>query len=314
MAALAMLIATTGGRPAAAQDSLLEIPAFVAELDRLIVSIPAASSESLPPLRDSIPAAWAVRHGGEQFDVSGIAIRRELDEGVGDPSAWPKRRDGLVAWLREMRQEAVRLEAGESGGIAPERSRAALQHVLARKEFQRSASETVMTELRRRVTEWLIRLWERFGGTASGGRTLAVGLAWISALSALGALSWWLISTLLRSNKGLALALTPPEARRRSARAWARDAAAAADPRDAVRCAYRAALATLEDEGAWRADDARTPREHLRLLPSGHQRRSLFANVAGRFEEVWFGARTPTAEDKRTLLAQLKELGCLPAD
>jgi hypothetical protein len=314
MAALAMLIATTGGRPAAAQDSSLELPAFVAVLDRLLVSMPAASPESLPLLRDSIPAAWTVRHGDEQFDVSGVAIRRELDEGVRDLSAWPKRRETLVARLQEMRAEALRLSEAKASGVAPEHSRAALQNVLARKEFQRSASETVMIELRRRITEWLVRLWERFGGTANGGRTLAIVLAWTAALSALGALSWWLISTLLRSDKGLALAIAPPQARRRSAHAWARDAAAASDPRDVVRCAYRAAVTTLEDEGAWRTDDARTPREHLRLLPSGHRRRSLFADVARRFEEVWFGARTPTSEDTRTLLAQLKELGCLRAD
>ena len=86
------------------------------------------------------------------------------------------------------------------------------------------------------------------------------------------------------------------------------------DPREAVRCAYRAAVASLEEEGAWRADDTRTPREHLRLLPSGHRRRAIFADVAGRFEGVWFGGRTPTSDDARMVLSRLEELGCLRAE
>jgi Domain of unknown function (DUF4129) len=106
----------------------------------------------------------------------------------------------------------------------------------------------------------------------------------------------------------------PPAARRRSARAWARQAAAAEDPRELVRCAYRAAVVSLEDEGAWRHDEARTPREHVRLLPTAHARRTLFADVARRFEEVWFGAKAPTADDTHAMLSRLKELGCLPAD
>jgi hypothetical protein len=146
-------------------------------------------------------------------------------------------------------------------------------------------------------------------------RQLPVVLAWAAALVALTALSWWLVATLVRANaRASALALLAPRARRWTARAWAQHAASAAEPREAVRCAYRAAVTKLEEEGTWRTDDARTPREHVRLLPPGHQHASPFTDVARRFEEVWFGARTPTADDMRRVLARLKELGCSPAE
>ncbi len=67
----------------------------------------------------------------------------------------------------------------------------------------------------------------------------------------------------------------------------------------------------LEEEGAWRSDDTRTPREHVRLLPADHRRRPLFADVARRFEQVWFGGRAATPDDTRSELTRLQELGCL---
>jgi hypothetical protein len=99
-----------------------------------------------------------------------------------------------------------------------------------------------------------------------------------------------------------------------SAREWARRAASVDDVREAVRCAYRAATGRLEEEGVWRVDDARTPREYLRLLPADHRRRGPLADVAGRFEEIWYGARPATPDDRRTVLGRLRELECLPAE
>jgi hypothetical protein len=43
-------------------------------------------------------------------------------------------------------------------------------------------------------------------------------------------------------------------------------AARGGEARDAVRAAFNAALLRLEEEGVWRADESRTPREHLQLL------------------------------------------------
>ena len=195
-----------------------------------------------------------------------------------------------------------------------DRARAAAREILARDEFQQDPAASYLAELQRRVIDWVVATWERIGGSRIASETTATTVAWVLAGAALLALAWWLVASLWRAADRTGLSLTPPSLRRRSARAWAQQAAAAADPREVVRCAYRAALAGLEEEGAWRADEARTPREHLRLLAAEHRRRPLFADVARRFEEVWFGARTPTADDSREMLARLEELGCLRAD
>src|SRR3712207_7448718 len=41
------------------------------------------------------------------------------------------------------------------------------------------------------------------------------------------------------------------------------------------RCAYHAALCRMEEQGVWRVEDSRTPREYLRLLPPGDPRGPL---------------------------------------
>ena len=194
------------------------------------------------------------------------------------------------------------------------RARAAAAEVLARDEFRQDASATALARLRERITNWIVRTWQRFGGNRIDGRRAATVMAWTLGGIALLSLSWWLVASLLRATDRSGLSLTAPASRRRSARAWAQQAAGATEPREAIRCAYRAALAGFEEEGAWRADDARTPREHVRLLAPGHQRRPLFAAVARRFEEVWFGARPATADDSREMLSYLRELGWLRPD
>ena len=195
-----------------------------------------------------------------------------------------------------------------------ERARAVAREILSREEFKQDPAATYLAELQRRIIDWLIATWDRIGGGYLASETTASTIAWVLAGGALLALVWWLVVTLRRAADRSGLSLTAPASRRRSARAWAQQAAASADPREVVRCGYRAALAGLEEEGAWRADEARTPREHLHLLAAGHRRRPLFADVARRFEEIWFGARTPTPDDSRQMLARLQELGCLRAD
>jgi hypothetical protein len=303
------LIAGTGST-AFAQST---VEGLVADLDRLRSAIASTPHEQLHELAATVPPSWNVVHEGQPFDVPAEWITRALEEARKEPSAWPARRDALSARVEATRREVASL-LGHTSRTDVERSRQVAAAVLARKEFQRSASDTVFAQLRRRITEWLISMWDRFGGSRLGTRQATTVVAWVSAIAALLALSWWLVSSLLRTSDRGGLSLTAPVARRRSARAWARQAAAAPDAREVVRCAYRAAVVSLEEEGAWRADEARTPREHLRLLPTAHRRRPIFADVARRFEEVWFGAKTPTAEDAQSVLSRLRELGCLPAD
>lgn len=287
---------------------------LTAELARLRTALGSASVEELPGIGASIPSVWTVTADGQRIDVSTAWITGALEEARKNPGEWPARRAALSSRLDAIAQEIARVSGSADAPPDMERSRAAAATILAREEFQRNPSENALANLRRRITDWLVSVWDRYVGNRFGTERVASAVAWVTALSALVALSWWLIASLLRSTDRAGLSLTAPVARRTSARAWAQQAAAAADPRETVRCAYRATVATLEEEGTWRHDDARTPREHLRLLPAEHRRRPLFADVSRRFEDVWFGARTPTVDDTRAMLVRLQELGWLRAD
>ena len=81
-----------------------------------------------------------------------------------------------------------------------------------------------------------------------------------------------------------------------------------------MRYAYRALICGLEEEGAWRVDDARTPREYLRLLPAEHRRRGPAGDGFVASERSGSPRASRTEADRAAVVARLKELGCLPAD
>jgi hypothetical protein len=193
--------------------------------------------------------------------------------------------------------------------------REVLTSVLAQPEFQHSAATVLMDRLRQVITRRLAELWDRLGGPGVGSRSAATAFAWVVGLLGLAALTWWLVKSLAEGSAGHVLGLSPPAAtRRRSSRAWAREALLAhraGDPREAARCAYRATLARLEEDGEWRQDAARTPREYLRLLPAAHRHQPAVADLTARFERAWYGADAGSPADTRAMLARLEELGCL---
>ncbi len=246
-----------------------------------------------------MPALW-LRHG--------------LAEARGNPSSWPARRGSLLAQLEALRGEADSLAHTGEGASDPALARSTLARILSAPEFKRMAHDSAMASLRQRFTRWLVRMWERLGATAPGQRGTALAFAWIAASLALIVLTIWLVRVMLRPDRHGRFPLTPPPFRRRSAGAWARAAARAADPREVSRCAFHATVCSLEEEGTWRPDDARTPREYLRLLPDDHRRRRLLVEVTRRFEEIWYAGRDANEQDRQSSLARLKELGCLPAD
>ncbi len=192
-----------------------------------------------------------------------------------------------------------------------ERARVVLARVLERPEFRRSVLAAGVDRLRQRLSAWFLRTWERLVGNRVAPRRLALVLAWILALCALAALSSVVVRSVLRARRMTPFGVSPAVSSRKTSRAWAREALAATDPREAVRCLYNAAICRLEEEGAWRADDTRTPREYVRLLPSGHARRAVVEQVAVLFEQVWYRARPASPDDCQVVARELEVLGCV---
>jgi hypothetical protein len=295
----------------AAPAQALSPSAFAQELQRLEAAVSDGAPGQVPDVRP--PSAWTVEANGQRIDVPAAGILRSLDEARRNPSLWPARRAALLEHLRALQAEARAL--GTQASVADSRgaARATLEDVLAAPEFQRLRKQSALARLRQRFSEWLLDVWEQLGGAALGRRGTATAFAWIVAIAALIVLAAAVVRLILRPASRSTVA-PQSDGERHPARLWARKALAAADPREALRYAYTATIYGLEEEGVWSADDSRTPREYLRLLPHDHRRRRLMADLTVRFEEIWFAAREATENDRALALAGLKELGCLPAD
>jgi hypothetical protein len=108
------------------------------------------------------------------------------------------------------------------------------------------------------------------------------------------------------ASRSLAIAVVP----RLTSREWAAKARAAlrdGDAREAIRCGYHAVLFRLEEQGVWRVDESRTPREYLSLLKAQDARHAALVDLTREFEQVWYAARPA---DGRGLLERLEVFGC----
>jgi hypothetical protein len=300
------------GSPSAAQDPQDPLT-FAADIRRLADDIKSATPQTAAEIEKRIPAVWRVQDGSRRYDVPAGWLRTTLRSDTGDAANWTTERSIAVERLTAMAREAEAL-AGGTDGPSPSDARAALDRVLADREFARLHTESAMTRLWNRVVDWFAGILRRLGLGRVAEAATAEAIAWAVSLVALGALVLWLVRLLQRSPRAARLPTSTLSPQTLSAGAWARRAAAAEDLREAVRCAYRAAMCRLEEEGVWRVDDARTPREYLRLLPEDHRRRRPVTDVARRFEEIWYGAREATPDDRSSLLGRLRELECLPAE
>lgn len=309
-----VLLALSAGASSGQPTASMAPDAFVADLQRISSEVSIGASGQIPDVR--LPSAWIVEAGGQRIDVPAQPLRRALDNARRSPSTWPAQRSSILAQLEALRDEARAFtERVSANGAPPDTpSRDALNTILAGAEFRRIREQSALARLRQRVVERLLDLWTRIGGSALGRRGTAIAFAWIAVLVTIAVLAAWLVRVISRPSRAKQFGLAAPGSARRSARAWARDALAASDPREAMRYAYRATICGLEEEGAWRLDDTRTPREYLRSLPTDHRRRGLVSDMVRRFEEIWFAAREATEDDRAAAVARLRELGCLPAE
>lgn len=300
--ALGVTVRAAGARP------LVDRQSFLRELDALITAVATTNSDGLEALASRVPPSVTVDVGERPIEVSYRFVLDEIGAARSAPATWPERRDRLIARLTVIRDEAV---AASDAAADISAAQAALASVLARPEFARNVFVSAASQLRDRIRAWFMRQWDRFIGRRVGGRGAALVLAWIVAFCALAVLASWIVRSIAGTRAATGIGVPPPSAVRRSSRAWARDALAATDPRDAVRCLYNAAICRLEEEGVWRADDTRTPREYVRMLPSGHRRRPIVEEVAALFEQVWYRARPAAPDDSQRVLRELEVLGCV---
>jgi hypothetical protein len=212
--------------------------------------------------------------------------------------------------LLQAAKERLAADDAQAGGAAqaePDyaKQRAAMEQVLAGREFRglkrRSPGET----LEEKIDNWLNSLFAGAAGLGARAPWLGHAVVAVFILVVCVGLVWGL----LQMERRWRIRLTPesigsaPQAP--SARDWqlwledARKAAAAGLWRDAIHCVYWAAISHLESRRLWPADRARTPREYLALVAGEDPRRTGLAALTGSFERTWYGGRPAGESDFR---------------
>ncbi len=301
--------------PAGSQRLELDLPAYSASLEQWLSG--AAGLEARPEeagaLRQSLPESVSVQVREGRVEVSTEWLRASVAEFERDLVKRKQIAADVQQRLALMREEARSLEAAAAAPLPG--ARAKLDEILSRREFHSVRPPNWFDRLRDQVMLWLIEVLDKlFGGLrrypAAGELTV-----WVVIAVALAVLALWLKRALESAAKSDApVQLETEVIARRSSSQWMADALAAAgrsDYREAVHCAYWAAISRVEEAGVVKPDRARTPREHLRRIPQTYAQRPLVADLTRSFEVIWYGYQAATAADFQQAHTQLEQMGCL---
>jgi len=243
-------------------------------------------------------------------------VERDRDEEAGAGAAPPvlTTADLLNAALARLIADGQ--QAGSKTPAEPvnSRQRAAMEMVLAGREFRGLERMSPGQTVSEKVDNWLNSLFARAA-------RLGARVPWLGGALVLGfillvcaGLGWGLLQLERRWRTRLTAEVASPAAGAPSARDWqlwlddARKAAQTGDWREAIHLIYWAAIARLESRRLWPADRARTPREYLDLLAGDDPRRTGLAALTKSFERTWYGGRTadePTYRQAEELAAGL---------
>lgn len=285
-------------------------PTLVGEDDRIpLNTAPNALGSGLMEHR-TIRYGWLrvlFSHAEETDDAPQPTATLGPQGGVGGNAALKPRTTSEL--LKDAEERLAYDLAQASGTAAPlpqhAREQAAMQQVLAQREFQNLKKPDARNTLLERFGRWLNRLFDSFGKLQTHSRWLG----WTLTYGFLGALGVGLVVALLRMERRWRVRLVPdsvgPAPGAASARDWqlwladARGAAATGRWREAIHFLYWAAISRLESKRLWPADRARTPREYLALVASDDARRAPLASLTGDFERIWYGGRAAGEGDYR---------------
>jgi hypothetical protein len=282
--------------------------------------------ELLEACRASPAACDAEKAGSDdQVNEGGFNVHwgwlRELLTKAKDPSL--KDRETLIASaanrLDEQAREAglpmapaVSLAQPRDPIIPFQQARAQADKVLAGAEFRKVTKNTWWDEQMGKLDEWLGRI---FGGVASLGehhRWLAPLIEWGFVALAITALLVWARRVTQRQRLAIRLETSTAAAQwRETARNWAslaQNAAERGDWRDAIHSLYWASVTELEGRRVWRQNNARTPREYLRLLQTDAPQYRPLRQLTQTEERIWYGLAPAAQIDYDRALALCEEL------
>jgi hypothetical protein len=194
-----------------------------------------------------------------------------------------------------------------------DKARTTADHILARREFRRVKQPGFEASLQDRFVKALLNFLDKLFGSRLQLRLVGTIIYWAVILAAVALLLLFIMRILQSSLLGtlslepglLSVSSIPWQEWRR----LAEEAAAQGLFRDAVHFGYWAAIAALEQRGAWKPDRARTPREYLRLARAAAFYPQL-NELTRTFERVWYAQQPASEADFIACRSQLEALGC----
>jgi len=307
---LLLLVAPWGVTPA---GTGVTVERYVADLDALAGAVrtalrtpePAAREEILRNLERELPESWSVIAGDERISVHRGAIDgllRALEESPGTDARWWD----LMVLLETMAGEGRAAMA--PGGPRGEDASLRLAEILSRREFRGLREAGRFERMLEKIIAWIDGMLPLGGVSETPIRIL--GWILIAGFVVFG-MVWILRAAAGGAPRSLGT-VSPERPMARDWSSWAQDAAAAARQgryRDAVRCAYWAAIQKLGVEGVLDLRQERTHREYLQALPAGHPLGHDLGEMTRSFERIWYGGRTATEEDLARVLAHVRSTG-----
>ncbi len=295
--------------PAQTAARQFTLPEYIRQLDLLRnwANQALTNSGSAREALDDLHGDWTVDAEGRSFSIDTGWLTDQFEKLQKKPSQ--ALRDDIVGRLNAMKGNAQAFAQPPPDSAV---ARNSLEKILARGEFHQVHGTSWWDRVKFRIEMWIYRMLSRFFGSSSAptvGKVFVWGLTGLAVL----ALAYFIFRTMRQSAR---IESIIPEGLTVSAkqwRVWLREAQAASEKglwRDAVHLAYWAGISYLEESGMWRPDQARTPREYLRLLPAGSQHRTTLSTLTRRLEVTWYGNETAGPETFSETLSNLEELGC----
>jgi hypothetical protein len=285
------------------------LPEYLTELDHLSILANQAIDDktAVDTALGELRGDWTIAAEGQSFTIKTAWLTDQFEKLKNNPHAIV--RDEILGCLHAMKANAAGYQNAPSETAT---ARQRLTDILSRGEFHQVHGATWWDRFKYRLGMWVYRMLSKMFG-ASSAPTVGRVFVWVLVGIAVLALTYVIFRT-IRQNARLETIM--PEVLPVSAKQWhvwlheAREAAARGQWRDAVHLGYWAGISFLEESGMWRPDQARTPREYLRLLAADSQHRSTLTRLTRRLEVTWYGHEIAGPETFSETIANLEELGC----
>lgn len=284
-----------------------------AEYRALLVHLSEQLKVPDPDLREpaaSIPSECDFSEGKNHFQFSLSATQAELN--AAERKLGSERADEIKRLQAEVDRRLQGLDIYEHAVDPTVRPK--LQQIFTGREFRRVGRQDAATIMKEQLLRLLVELFSYIARNPEQATLFAKVFIWTICGLVVFLLLWMLVRWAMEQG--------PPEVEReyvlfapsaRNWRQWLEQAHAArerGDLREAVHLSYWAAISYLESSGAWRPDNARTPREYLRLIARDNPARATLVEITRKFEVSWYGERVPELNDCKAMLAQVERIAC----